>query len=129
MVLRFPVKEPCGLHPGILPGWGGITIGVGLEVGLPVGFIGALQGWRWYQDFRGMLKGTQAGTRISLSVRQKYPLPGRSTGGIGDLKVSTVVVLGNRVEKCGGVFFLRSFPNFRCTRMIGAAELENPKVW
>jgi len=28
LVLRFPVKEPCGLHPGRIPGWGGITTGV-----------------------------------------------------------------------------------------------------
>lgn len=28
LILRFPVKERCGLHPGRIPGWGGITIGV-----------------------------------------------------------------------------------------------------
>ena len=37
-----------------------------------------------------MLKGTQDGTRVSLSVRQKHPLPGRVTGGIGDLRVGMV---------------------------------------
>ena len=54
------------------------------------------------QDFRGMLKGTEAGAWISLSVRQKHPLPGRGTGGIGDLTVDAVVLLGNRVERCEG---------------------------
>ena len=49
-----------------------------------------------------MLKGTQDGTRVSLSVRQKHPLPGRGTGGIGDLRVPVVTVLGNRDERCGG---------------------------
>ncbi len=49
-----------------------------------------------------MLKGTQDGTRVSLSVRQKHPLPGRVTGGIGDLTVDAVVLLGNRVERCEG---------------------------
>lgn len=37
-----------------------------------------------YQGCRGMLKGTQDETRISLSVRQKHSLPVRDTGGIGD---------------------------------------------
>lgn len=37
-----------------------------------------------------MLKGTQDGRRISLSVRQKHPLHARSTGGIGNLKVGMV---------------------------------------
>ncbi|MEA4995408.1 MAG: hypothetical protein VB075_11280 [Petrimonas sp.] len=45
-----------------------------------------------------MLKGTEADTRISLSVRQKHPLPGRCTGEIGDLGVPVVTVLGNRIE-------------------------------
>jgi len=65
LVLRFPVKEPCGLHPGRIPGWGergsvqyrdevgtgetddegvGSLSGRGLEIELTVGFIGALPG-------------------------------------------------------------------------------------
>ncbi len=46
-----------------------------------------------------MLKGTQDGTRFSLSVRQKHPLPGRSTGGIGDFFVGLRLVLGNWFER------------------------------
>lgn len=42
---------------GSLSGWE-------LEIGLPLGFIGALQGSCWYQDFREMLKGTHAGTWV-----------------------------------------------------------------
>jgi len=37
----------------------------------------------------GMLNGTEAGRWISLLVRQKRPLPGKGTGGIGDLKVES----------------------------------------
>ncbi|MEA4995407.1 MAG: hypothetical protein VB075_11275 [Petrimonas sp.] len=66
MILRFPFKERCGLHPGRIPGWmeiggmykyrdkavieetdserAGSLPGWGLEIGLPVRFIGTLQG-------------------------------------------------------------------------------------
>ena len=56
-----------------------------------------------------MLKGTQDGTRVSLSVRQKHPLPGRVTGGIGDLKVSMIDALGiGSVSYFGTLFFCDS---------------------
>jgi hypothetical protein len=52
-----------------------------------------------------MLKGTQDGTRVSLSVRQKHPLPARSTGGIGDLTVDAVGILGTGVKGVIGFAF------------------------
>lgn len=52
-----------------------------------------------------MLKGTQDGTRVSLSVRQKHPLPGRVTGGIGDFFVGLRLVLVDWVERCD-MFYL-----------------------
>ena len=48
----------------------------------------------------GMLKGTQDGLWVALSVRQKQPFPGRRTGGIGNLKVSMIDALG-----IGSVFY------------------------
>ena len=52
-----------------------------------------------------MLKGTQDGTRVSLSVRQKHPLHGRVAGGIGDFFVGLRLVLVDWVERCD-VFYL-----------------------
>jgi len=59
-----------------------------------------------------MLKGTQAGTWVSLSVRQKHLLPGRGTGGIGDLKVDAVWHWGSRLKDVVGVTFAARSPIF-----------------
>lgn len=90
MFLRLSVKEPCGLHPGRIPGWGGITTGVRVgnrtvggihqcTTGMMVvsGLPGDVERNRSrYTDF------TVGEAKISFA-RQEYR-------GIGDLKVDAV---------------------------------------
>lgn len=71
----------------------------------------------------GMLNGTEAGRWISLLVRQKRPLPGKGTGGIGDLKVSLIDVLTIGLWHGYGLFII-SFPNFLCDQMIVTPECD-----
>ncbi|OJV87679.1 MAG: hypothetical protein BGO34_11745 [Bacteroidia bacterium 44-10] len=57
-----------------------------------------------------MLKGTQDGTRVSLSVRQKHPLHAKGTGRIGGLTVDAVVALGIGLKDVRGFIFVLHSP-------------------
>lgn len=104
-VLRFQVKEPCGLHPGRIPGWGGITTGVRVGNRSAGGLHRYTTGMMVVSGLPGDAErntrrntGSTVGEAKTSFARQEY------RGNWGFEGWCGCGVGGNRVERCGGIY-------------------------